>query len=270
MRAAAGRARWLAADRLHGGGDQPFADRRVHSAALDGRHRGRLFPRIRPDAGLRHHGLDARVADAHADDLRAASRRRAGEPRTGSTASWRARWRLIGVYARTLAVVLRHRLLTMIVMLRHRRRDGAALHRDAEGLLSAGRYRPPLRLHRGAADISFRRWRNCSSAPRTIVLADPAVAGVGSSGGRRRLERRGQSRAHVHQPASRRRSASSSVAQVIERLRKPLGVAGISAVHVPVQDLRGRRRAGPLAAQFTLWGADFERTRDPGAVVGRS
>jgi hypothetical protein len=50
---------------------QHFADRRVHSAAADGRHRGPPVPRVRGDAFGGHRGFHGGFADRHADDVRA-------------------------------------------------------------------------------------------------------------------------------------------------------------------------------------------------------
>ncbi len=63
------------------------------------------------------------------------------------------------------------------------RRHREPLHQDAEGLLPAGRHRPDLRLHPAAADISFEAMAKLQQQALEIVLADPAVAGVGSSVG---------------------------------------------------------------------------------------
>ena len=113
---------------------------------------------------------------------------RAGaEPPTprGSTALVEAvmGWMMRG-YMRTLDVALRHRVLMMLVMLAHRRRDGEPLRQDAEGLFPAGRHRPDLRLHAGVADISFE------------AMLQAAAAGARHRAGRSRPS-----------PASARRSA---------------------------------------------------------------
>ena len=51
-----------------------------------------------------------------------------------------------------------------------------------EGLLPAGRHRPDLGRHAGLdRSLVSRRCTSCSRRPTDIVLADPAVAGVGSS-----------------------------------------------------------------------------------------
>ena len=78
--AAARDAQGRQANRLHRGVDQRFADRRVHSAAVHGRHCRAAVPRILGDAGVRHRGVDRGVAVGDADDLRL-FRARGAEPR---------------------------------------------------------------------------------------------------------------------------------------------------------------------------------------------
>ena len=56
-------------DRLHHRLDQLLADRGVHPAAADGRHRRAAVPRVCDDGDDRGRGLDGGVADADADDV---------------------------------------------------------------------------------------------------------------------------------------------------------------------------------------------------------
>ena len=63
------------ADRLHRAVDQPVAGRGVYAADVHGRHRRAPVPRVLDDAGVCHSGLDGRVADGDADDLRALHQR---------------------------------------------------------------------------------------------------------------------------------------------------------------------------------------------------
>ena len=68
-----GRALGRAGDRLHGLLHQHLADRRLHSAAADGRHHRASVPRVRHHAFRRDPGLDGGLADDHADDVLARS-----------------------------------------------------------------------------------------------------------------------------------------------------------------------------------------------------
>jgi hypothetical protein len=62
--------------------DQRFADRRIHSAASDGRHHRAPVPRVRHYAFRRDSGVDGGLADHHAHDVLA----RAGPEKISSTA----------------------------------------------------------------------------------------------------------------------------------------------------------------------------------------
>ncbi len=68
--AVAGNPAGCTANRLHRGVDFGVADRRLHSAAVHGRHCRAPVPRILGDARLCHRHLDRGVAVGHADDLR--------------------------------------------------------------------------------------------------------------------------------------------------------------------------------------------------------
>ena len=68
---AAGGARRRARDRLHGGVDEPVADRGVHAHPVHGRHRRAVVPRVRRGPVGGHPGVDGGVADHHAHDVRA-------------------------------------------------------------------------------------------------------------------------------------------------------------------------------------------------------
>ncbi len=177
--------------------------------------------------------------------------------------------RMMRGYSRSLAVVLRHRVLTLIVARRHHRADGRPLHQHAEGLFPAGRYRAssaaqrsPRPTSRSSAMIELQQ------RATDIVLADPAVAGARLLGRRRVVERRGQRRPPVHLAQAAEPSATAfRTLAVVERMRdKPrphsrrarLHVAGAAIAQcrrpaepfaIPVHADRCRRRgAGHLGA----------------------
>ena len=93
MQPYAGGAEGRAGNRLHGADHEHFADRRLHSAAADGRHRGPAVPRIRGDALGGHCGFHGGFADGDAHDVRApvagARRRTAGSTGPASAVSIR-------------------------------------------------------------------------------------------------------------------------------------------------------------------------------------
>ena len=171
---------------------------------------GRAVPRVLGHARLRDPGLDRRVAHRHADDLRALRAQRA-EPRPRPRFDRIVEWVLSRMIARLrrepAAWCCEHRVLMLVVMRGDHRAHRRPLHQDAEGLFPAGRHRPDLRPRRAPRPTSrSRRWSTCSSKALDIVLADPAVAGVGSSVGGSALERVGQPGPHVRQPEAARRA----------------------------------------------------------------
>ena len=74
------------ADRLHHRFADRVADRRADPAALHGRHRRPVLPRIRGDAERDHSGVGGHLADADADDVRALLRTSARRSRAVSIA----------------------------------------------------------------------------------------------------------------------------------------------------------------------------------------
>ncbi len=70
-----GRAQGRAGDRVHGAHHQLVADRGLHSAADDGRHRGTAVARVRRHAVRRDSGFDGGFAHHHAHDVRAPAAR---------------------------------------------------------------------------------------------------------------------------------------------------------------------------------------------------
>ena len=165
-----GGAEGLRADRLHDRVADGLADRRADPAALHGRHRRPALPRVRRHARGDDPRLGGRLADADADDVRAAPapHSRPSEQGRFYRASERAFERVIAFYGRTLTWVLRHQTATLAR--RGRRRSSLTILLyvvDPEGLLpGAGHRRDPRHL-RGAADGLVRaRWPSGSRRSR--------------------------------------------------------------------------------------------------------
>ena len=78
-----GGAQGLGADRLHHHLADRLADRGADPAAVHGRRRGPAVPRVRRHAGGDHPDLGGRLADADADDVRAAAAAHAAEDEQG-------------------------------------------------------------------------------------------------------------------------------------------------------------------------------------------
>ncbi len=115
--------------------------------------------------------------------------------------------RTLRFYDRTLAFVLEHNALALIVFRRHHRAHHRPLYQDTERLFPAGRHRADLRRHAGLDRRFVRR--------HGAIAAEGDGRGAGRSGGggprllgrRLRLQRLGQPRPHVHQPEAAGRAA---------------------------------------------------------------
>ncbi len=113
---------------------------------------------------------------------------------------------LTGLYARSLKVVLRWRALTLVVMiltivatvLLYMKTPKGLIPQDDTGLIIA--------MTEGATDISFAAMSQLQRRVGDLVLADPDVAGFGSSvGGTGPFATRTQSGAALYQPEAARR-----------------------------------------------------------------
>ena len=122
---------------------------------------------------------------------------------------------------------------------RHHRPHRLALREDRQGLVPVRRHRPDLgRRPRRRRKSRSRRCSSCSSRPTDIVLADPAIAGVGSSIGTSSFNssvNRGQLFISLKPFSERRESAWD----VINRLRPKLNaIPGLRVFMFPAQDVR--------------------------------
>jgi multidrug efflux pump len=162
-------------------------------------------------------------------------------------------WLLRG-YMRTLEASLGHRALMTFIMLAtivvtvnlYIKIPKGYFPRDDTGLIFAGTQASP--------DISFEAMAKLQRQALEIVLADPAVASVGSSvgaGGWNASVNRGRMFLAL-KPLSER--GGLSTARVIDRLRRELrSVDGLSVYLGAAQDIRVGGRQSDSDYQFTLW-----------------
>ena len=168
---------------------------------------------------------------------------------------------MIAVYLRTLDVVLRHRVLTLLVLLLtialtvqlYIKTPKGYFPQDDTGLVFGGT--------RASPDISFKAMIELQQRVVDIVLADPAVAAVGSSIGTSSWSasvNRGQLFISL-KPLSERGVPSQVV---INRLRpKLLNVGGMRVFMVQSQDVRTGGRQSSSQYQFTLWGPNVDEVQ---------
>ena len=161
---------------------------------------------------------------------------------------------------RACSVLLEHRVLMLVVMVAtialtvdlYIKTPKGFFPQDDTGLIFTST--------RASPDISYPRdGRDADCSALDIILADPAVAGVGSSvGGSAWSASVNQGRMFVSlKPLAERDGIPTQ--RVIDRLRpKFQRIPGIEVWMFPAQDVRVGGRWGRSQYQFTLWSSDLD------------
>jgi multidrug efflux pump len=162
-------------------------------------------------------------------------------------------------YAATLGVALRHRFLTILVMVAtvaatvnlYIKTPKGNFPQDDTGLVIAST--------RADTDISFEAMAKLQQQALEIVLADPAVASVGSSVGASGWNASvNQGRMFISLKPLKERDGLTTQ-RVINRLRLSLtDIQGLSTYFFAARDVRAGGRQGRAEYQFTFWSPDFE------------
>jgi multidrug efflux pump len=169
--------------------------------------------------------------------------------------------RTILFYDRTLSFVIGQRALTLIVFVAtialtvglYYKVPKGYFPQDDSGLIFGGT--------QASTDISYEAMLKLQQQAMDIVLADPAVAGLGSSVG----SSGGPGGSSINRgrmfislkPLEER--GYQSTQQVVNRLRGRLGnIPGIRVFMFPAQELRAGGRQSDSQYQFTLWSADID------------
>ncbi len=162
-------------------------------------------------------------------------------------------------YAASLDIALRHRVLTMVVMLLtvaatvnlYVRTPKGTFPQDDTGLIIA--------WTQAASDISFDAMARLQQQALDSVRADPAVVNVGSyvgASGWNSSVNRGSMFISL-KPLKERNGLTTQ--RVINRLRGALAdIQGLSVFFVAARDIRGGARQGRSDYQFTFWSPDFD------------
>jgi len=171
--------------------------------------------------------------------------------------------RVIGFYAHTLQGVLRHSGLVLFVFVAtialtvflFIKTPKGYFPQDDTGLIFGGT--------QASTDISYQAMVELQQKALDIVLADPAIAGVGSSVGSSGFNgsvNRGRMFISL-KPQSERGGISTQA--VVARLRARLSnIPGLRVFMVPAQDLRVGGRQSDSQYQFTLWSSDFNELQN--------
>ena len=170
--------------------------------------------------------------------------------------------RMIRFYDRSLAFVLEQRALAMMTFVAtialtaflYVKVPKGYFPQDDTGLIFGGT--------QASTDISYEAMLVLQQQAMDIVLADPAVSGLGSSAG----GGGGPGGASVNRgrlfislkPLAERDNVTTQ--QVINRLRTKLSnIPGVRVFMFPAQDLRVGGRQSDSQYQFTLWSADIDQ-----------
>ena len=162
----------------------------------------------------------------------------------------------IRFYGRTLRAVLHNRELMLVVLaatltlttILYMRIPKGYFPEDDTGLIYVGVYAAP--------DISFQAMYELQQRVGEIVLADPAVSGVGSSigtSGYNAAVNNGSLFVSL-KPLSERRVG---VQQVINRLRPKVNEVPVGVYMGAMQDVRSGARSTDSTYQYTLWDPDY-------------
>ena len=164
---------------------------------------------------------------------------------------------IVKAYAFTLRIALRHQAIMLAVFVAtialtvhfYQTIPKGYLPEDDTGLI--------IGMTEASSDTSFANMGKLQDRALKVVMADPAVANVGSSygsGGRNSTLNQGRMYIGL-KPLDERGNVST--AEVIDRLRKPLGkIVGLATRLVPSRDIRTGARQGKADYQYTLWSYD--------------
>ncbi len=179
--------------------------------------------------------------------------------------------RMVAFYAWTLRVVLDFPFLTLLVFFATIALTVTLYIKTPKGYFPTDDCGFVIGATRASADISFQSMLGLQQQLADIVMADPAVAGIGSVLGRRRSGRRRlQSRHHVHQPQAAGGAGGVTTAHVIDRLRKNLyRVAGIRLFMFAAQDVRAGGRQSDSNYQYTLSSTDLDLLQKWAPIVAK-
>jgi len=179
--------------------------------------------------------------------------------------------RMVSFYARTLRIVLGFPFLTLLVFFATIALTVTLYLKTPKGDFPSDDSGFVIGATRASADISFQSMLGLQQQLADIVMADPAVAGIGSSlagggpfgGG----SNRGTMFITLKPPEQRE---GQSTAMVIDRLRRNLyRVAGIRLFMFAAQDVRAGGRQSDSNYQYTLSSTDLDLLQKWAPLVGK-
>jgi multidrug efflux pump len=173
--------------------------------------------------------------------------------------------RIVAFYARTLRVVLGFPFLTLMVFFATIAMTVTLYIKTPKGYFPVDDSGFIFGATRASADTSFQSMLGLQQQLADIVMADPAVAGIGSVLGG--TTNHGIMIITLKPPAERE---GLTTALVIDRLRKNLyRVAGIRLFLVAVQDIRSGGRQSDSDYQYTLSSTDLDLLQKWAPIVAK-
>src|SRR4051794_36188960 len=178
--------------------------------------------------------------------------------------------RIVSFYTWTLRAVLGFPFLTLLVFFATIALTVVLYIKTPKGYFPIDDSGIIVGASQASPDISFQAMLKLQQQLADIVMADPAVAGIGSvlgggpgGGG----SNRGTMFISLKPPEER---AGSTTAQVIDRLRKDLyRVAGIRLFMFAAQDIRAGGRQSDSDYQYTLSSTDLDLLQKWAPIVGK-
>jgi multidrug efflux pump len=175
--------------------------------------------------------------------------------------------RTVTLYERTLRVVLGFPILTLMVFFATIALTAALYIKTPKGYFPTDDSGFVVGSTRASADTSFQTMLGLQQRIADIVMADPAVAGIGSVLGGGATSNRGTIYITLKSPAER---GGLTTALVIDRLRRSLGaVAGIRLFMSAAQDIRAGGRQSDSDYQYTLSSADLDLLQKWAPIVAK-
>ncbi|MCD0421781.1 efflux RND transporter permease subunit [Rubrivivax sp. JA1024] len=179
--------------------------------------------------------------------------------------------RIVGFYAWTLRAVLAVPWLAMVVFVATIALTVTLYIKVPKGYFPIDDSGFVIGSTRASADISFQSMRKLQEQLADIVMADPAVAGVGSVLGGGGPGGGGSNRGTMFinlKPNAEREGVTTQM--VIDRLRRQLSrVAGIRLFMFAAQDLRGGGRSSESNYQYTLSSPDLDLLQKWAPIVAK-
>jgi multidrug efflux pump len=181
------------------------------------------------------------------------AKEQAGPPGWGARLSTR----MSDAYRRSLYASLRHPVMMILLLAGSIAMTMVLFVRTPKGFLPQDDSGLVFAMTQSSNDISFPAMAALQQRAAAVVLADPAVAGVGSSLGVAGATTVNQGRMFIAlKPLAERGGVSTQA--VIDRLRRPLALPGVNTFLVPASDFRIGGRSSRSQYQFTIWAQELD------------